>query len=448
MPRHLVCPDSLGMRTGESRLNPVLARMPGKIFCWCIALILVLLLSEYAARRPVDFPVYYAAVRAMLTGNAPIYGPTSGVGWPQVYRYPPLFLLLFLPFALLPFRLAAILWAAPKFLILYFLTRALFTRLSLDGWLPRVLAVVPAIPYLALEFHYGNVQFYVFSLVALALLCLKKRPSLAALALALGISIKAWPLFFVPYCMALGYRRVVLWTMGIALAFTLIPTAFFGPLRYAGLLKAWGAQELGVAATPGEPGIIGFPSQSLHSVMMRYFVSLDYSKLPDPHYPKFNLTAVDSGAIEAAWVALSVAGYAALLFLASTQRKTDGLVIHAIAFCSYVLLQPFTQSGDLVVLLWPIVVAAALLHGSAKLPSGARTALWAALFLMTFKTLLPGAAMHRALEVLGLDFWLACLLTAGLLAANSVATPAIPARPLPAVPLPATDLHDASHPEI
>jgi hypothetical protein len=426
----------IGSDEHKFRLNPILSRAPGKIVSSLVALVLVLFLSDYAARRSVDFPVYYAAARAMLAANAPLYGPTSGMGYPQVYRYPPLFLILFAPLAWLPFKLAATLWTALKLVILYFLTHALFNRLALYSTVVRILAPLPALPYLALEFHYGNAQFYIFSLVALALLCLKKRPMLAALALALGISLKVWPLFFVPYCIALGFRRVALWTLGLTVAVTLLPAAFFGPQRYAGLLKEWAAQEFTVAATPGEPGIIGFPSQSLHSVMMRYFVSLDYSKLPDPHYPKFNLTSVDSRVVESAWVVLSAVGYAGLLLLAYRHRKLDELIVHAIAFCCYALLQPFTQAGDLVVLLWPIAVAAALLQQHTGLPNWARAALWTSMSLMIFKSLLPGAPVHRALEVLGLDFWLVCLLTAGLLAASRINSSPHPFAYQPATSLP------------
>ncbi len=392
----------------------------------CAALLVVAVLSDFAARRPIDFRVYYATAHALAAGNMPLYGPMSGILWPQIYRYPPLFLLLFFPFSLLPYKLSAAVWAAGKFVVLYFLARALFVRLEVNGALARLLAVLPATAYLAVEFHYGNVQFYIFGLVALALLWVKDRPVPAALALALGISLKAWPLFFVPYCVALGYRRFARWTLGFTLGLTLIPALFFGPQRYARLLKEWGTQEFGVASTAGEPGIVGFPSQSLHSVMMRYFVSLDYSKLTDPHYPKYNLAALDSRVVELAWVVLDAAGYAGLLLIAwlTTRREKDGdqqLILHGIAFCGYVLLQPFSQNGDFVVLVWPTIVAAGLLYHRGALSPLARAALSAALSLMIVEALLPGAPVRRALQVLGSDFWLTSLLAAGLLAAVRVA---------------------------
>ena len=59
-------------------------------------------LVYYAARHPMDFRVYYYGTQGVFAGTRPVYGPTSGLGWPMHYRYPPLFLLVFAPFAMLP----------------------------------------------------------------------------------------------------------------------------------------------------------------------------------------------------------------------------------------------------------------------------------------------------------------------------------------------------------
>ena len=49
-----------------------------------------------------DFRVYHYGARGVFDGTRPVYGLTSGLGWPMHYRYPPLFLLLFAPLAALP----------------------------------------------------------------------------------------------------------------------------------------------------------------------------------------------------------------------------------------------------------------------------------------------------------------------------------------------------------
>ena len=399
--RLLVCP-------------PVRSKLLLRVLIAALVLVIIALLSYVASRRSVDFPVYHYGARKMLSGTGPIYGPESGIGWPQVYRYPPLFLVLFIPFALLPLRLAAIIWAALKFLALGFLARALFSRLRTRGLAWQFLSFLPALPYLAVEFHYGNVQFFIFALVAAAFLCLDEQPVLAAFALALAISVKVWPLFFMPYLIV--RRRIAVASPALALSagLTLLPASYFGWHANGSLLHKWASQEFGVAATAGEPAIIGFPSQSMHGVLMRLLVSLDYTKLTDSNYPKLNVAAFDARAIELLWLILASAGCTGLFVLARRQPQSDNLTTHAVAFCGLLLLQPFTQVGDLVILFWPIAIAVAALHDDADLPSWARAALYIALSLMVLKPLLPHRATQRLLQVLGADFAAISLLTAGL----------------------------------
>jgi hypothetical protein len=371
-------------------------------------------LTYLAALRPVDFPVYHYAARKMLSHSGPMYGPQSGIGWPQVYRYPPLFLLLFIPFALLPLRLAAVIWAALKFAALGLLARALFSRLRIYAYGFQFLSLLPALPYLAVEFHYGNVQFFIFALVAAAFLCLEDRPWLAAFALALAISIKVWPLFFVPYLVARKRTAVAASAVALTVLLTLLPAGYFGWHSNASLLHQWAQQELGVASTAGEPGLVGFPSQSLHSVLMRFFVSLNYAELTDSNYPKLNLGNFDPQTVEALWLALAAAGYLGLLVLARRARSND-LTVHAVAFCALLLLQPFTQIGDLVILFWPIAVAVAALRDDEDLPAWTRVFLYVAMSLMVLKPLTPDRNAQRFLQVLGVDFVATSLLAAGLI---------------------------------
>ena len=385
-----------------------------RVLTAALALMGIVALSYIAARRTVDFPVYHYAARKMLSRTGPMYGPQSGIGWPQVYRYPPLFLLLFIPFALLPLRLAAIIWAGLKFAALGLLARALFSRLRTQGLGFQLLSFLPALPYLAVEFHYGNVQFFIFALAGAALLWVEERPVRAALALALAISVKVWPLFFVPYLVARKRTGVAALTVALAAALTLLPAGYFGWHANASLLRQWADQELGVSSTAGEPAIIGFPSQSLHSVLMRFLVSLNYAALTDSNYPKLNLGSFDPRMVELLWSLLAAAGYMGLLFLAR-RAKSDDLTLHSAAFCALLLLQPFTQTGDLVILFWPIAVAVAILRDDRDLPAWVRGALYVAISLMVLKPLVPDRNAQRLFQVLGVDFAATSLLAAGLI---------------------------------
>jgi len=344
-----------------------------------------------------------------------MYGPHSGIGWPQVYRYPPLFLLLFIPFALLPLQIAAVVWAALKFGVLAVLARELFARLRIHGRVWQILVIAAALPYLALEFHYGNVQFFIFALVAAALLWLDRRPQLAAFALALAISIKVAPLFFVPYLIARKRVTVAVLALAFTAGLTLLPAAYLGWHANFSLLHQWADQEVRVASTAGEPAIVGFPSQSLHSVLMRYFAPLDYSKLTDSNYPKVNFANFNPKTVELLWFLLAAAGYSGLLFLAR-RLPSDELLMDAIAFCALLLLQPFTQLGDLVILFWPVAVGVATLRDRSDLPRWIRAAVCTALAVMVLKPLIPDRNVQRLVQVLGIDFAVMAMLASSLIA--------------------------------
>src|SRR5215813_1748956 len=99
-----------------------------------------------------DFRVYHYGARGVFDGTRPVYGPTSGLGWPMHYRYPPLFLLLFAPVAMLPLGLAAAIWLVAKIGILICLLAAFKKR----GLKPATIYVMPALliaPYLIEEFR-------------------------------------------------------------------------------------------------------------------------------------------------------------------------------------------------------------------------------------------------------------------------------------------------------
>jgi len=143
-------------------------------------------------------------------------------------------------------------------------------------------------------------------------------------------------------------------------------------------------------------------------------VSLNYAGLTDSNYPKLNLATFDPRVVELLWLILAAAGYIGLLLLARRKSQCEDLTTSSIAFCALLLLQPFTQIGDLVILLWPIAAAVAALYDDADLPAWVRTALYVALSLMVLKPLVPTREMQRLLQVAGVDFAALFLLAVGL----------------------------------
>jgi len=153
---------------------------------------------------------------------------------------------------------------------------------------------------------------------------------------------------------------------------------------------------------------------------MRYLTVVDYSQVPDGNYPQVNVTSLNPAAVRMLWMILAGAIYAGFLLLAYSRKSEPGPVDHALAFCLLVLLQPFTQKYALVVLFWPALITAGFVKDGRI-----RILIYIAAILALVQPLVPGANSQRLLQVLGLDFVAAILLTAGILVAQrsrSVAT--------------------------
>ncbi|HEY2384966.1 MAG TPA: glycosyltransferase family 87 protein, partial [Terriglobia bacterium] len=347
--------------------------------------------------------------RGVFDGTRPVYGPASGLGWPMHYRYPPLFLLLFAPFAMLPLGWGAAVWVLLKVAVLVWLVRALQKagvwphNSSFIHVLPCLLFIAP---YIVEEFRYGNAQFFVFALTAAGLLLAGAAPLPAAGSLALAISIKVWPLFFIPYLAAGRHWRVVSYTMIIVLALTFLPSFYFGVAGNVGLLHQWFTQEFHTQLNENE---IWFPNQSLRGFLMRYLTVVDYSQVPDGNYPQVNITTVNPASIRLLWMIIAGTLYGGFLLLVFSRKNGPAPVDHALAFCLLALLEPFTQKYALAVLLWPALAAAAFMKDRRI-----RILIYCAAVLALIQPLAPGAATQRLLQVLGLDFGAATLLTAGL----------------------------------
>jgi hypothetical protein len=366
-----------------------------------------------AARMWSDFVVYHHTGRALLEAGGPLYGPHSGLGWPQYFRYPPLFILLFLPFAILPLPVAAGLWAALKFVVLYFLVRSLARRLKFPSSGYWWLIPLACAPFLIQEFRNGNVQFLVFALVASALLALPERPRLAAVALGFAVILKVWPLFFVPYLAARRQYRVVAITLGVVVLLALVPAVYFGWSGNADLLHQWVEQEWGTGSLSNA---IWYPSQSLGGILNTYLNKTDRSKWPDPNYPDLQLFSVDPAVIRIIWITLVGVAYSTLLWVARRKSDSPSWLTDALAFAALPLLQPFAHRIVFVVLLWPLMVVAAVLSREG-LTARSKYLLYVAATIFVIEPFLPGSKLHRLLEIGGLDFLATSLLAVGLLIA-------------------------------
>ena len=375
--------------------------------------------AYYAWSHPMDLRVYHYGARGVFEGTRPVYGPGSGLGWPMHYRYPPLFLLLFAPLAMLPLGLAAAIWVVGKVAVLVVLLRALERRLKpattfgpqnvVAGFSRRYAVIISFLlitPYLVEEFRYGNAQFFVVALTAASLLLVREKPVLSAASLALGISIKVWPLFFVPYLAARRDWKVAGYTLGFVVVLAILPSLYFGFFGNIDLLGQWFSQESQTQLGNSE---IWFPNQALRGLLTRYLTVVDYSQVPDSNYPQVHIAALDPGLVRWIWLIVAAAAYTALLVAACRRRNTNGWLDHGLAFCLLPLLEPFTQKYALAVLLWPALIAGFLI---AK--PGLRIFIYLSIVLALVQPLAPGSATQRLLQVLGLDFAVTLFLAAAI----------------------------------
>ena len=360
-------------------------------------IVLALAGAYYVSSRPMDFRVYYYGARGVSDGTRPFYGPASGMGWPMHYRYPPLFLMMFSAVARLPLAWAAAIWLLLKCGVLAVLVPAMWRRfVPADSYSAWIVPLLLAGPYVLEDFRYGNAQFFVVALTAVAFLQVESRPKWAGAALGLAISTKVWPLFFVPYLLARRKSAAAVWSLIFTVVLTLLPGVFIGFRNNLGLLHEWIRQESSIQLGKNE---IWFPSQSLRGVMMRYLTQIDYTRVPDPNYPPVNFADFSPHAVVAAWQVTAVIIYIVFLAFCRWRMGKDDWTYDALAFCLLPLLEPFTPKYALIVLLWPAIVLGGLTVSR-------RVRIWSycPAVIILVQPLASGAAAQRLLQALGLDF--------------------------------------------
>ncbi len=369
------------------------------------SLILGLASGAVCALRPlkaVDLHVYHAAARSFFLLSGPLYGPNQESGWPMTYRYPPLFICLFRPFASLPLNVVVGIWAALKVLLLGPLVLIWYRRYPPSRFGPALwISALLLLPYLLYELQVGNVQLFLVEIVCLALLLCDDHPFVSSLLLGLATAIKVWPAFILPFLAVRGHGR---WRIGVqALAatgvLTVAPGFWLGWSNLFHLLMQWFLQEQRINARLGDRW---YPSQSLRGVMLRYFTRVDYSGLPDQNYRRINLVSLPSWEVRQFWLMLAIV--LGLLALVWIYRCASDSAAYSIFFCSLLIIEPNVQRIAYVALLWPVLYAGVVLTDQ-KAPRFARWVLMGAAAVAVLVPLVPGAASQRLAQVLGMDFF-------------------------------------------
>jgi Glycosyltransferase family 87 len=389
------------------------------------------LLGFIFIRNLVDFPVYYAAGRSLVSGRTDLYSPDFALGRVMDYRYPPFFLIALFPLWLLPYSAAAYIWYLLSVIEMagcVVLVSRTF-QMSKLMWLGVALAVAQ---YFVMALHYGNAQLLaVFLLFASLYFAHRRKYLTAAILMALAITIKLTPVLLLPY-FALKKRWAMLAAVLVLLAaINIAPSVYFGFRENNQLLKTWYEHVIASQEFHEDNGPINL---SLKGQFRRYLTDVDYSQRVDGdvNYPAVNFASLSRDHVAQAWTIIAAVLFAGVLLLMlvlptsyeattieSNKSDESNKIVPlelAVLICLMLLVGPLTSKIYFVALLWPVAClgnfATSQISGIGRLASYTLIILAAANSVLP---LLPGRSTQRLLIVLGADFYVNLLLMIVLL---------------------------------
>lgn len=317
-----------------------------------------------------DFTHFYAAAEAMLHGKDIFASGTGG------YIYPPLIAFAYLPLAKLSFAAAArtdlIINILLSALTLFLGARECARRVGLHAR-PVVIAVVGAIAAVSMadkirtELRMGQTDVLMLLCFTLGLVWLRRRPTLAGLALGFAFNIKYLPIVLLPYLLVRRRWHALGAFVGGILLFAFLPALYTGwdtnlhnlGVAYGGLLNLVGLGATGPAA---QIQSIAAPlSVSVTSAMARVFGGESAAR-------RGTLVGLAIGAGFLGVWALAYRRHKAPIFDWATREPADpgvtmlelfewtSLIIFVLAF------SPQTNMRHIYMTLLPIISGVSLLH--------------------------------------------------------------------------------------
>jgi hypothetical protein len=233
-----------------------------------------------------------------------------------------------------------------------------------------------------------------------------------------------------PY-FALKRRWTLLIGVGVFLiAINLMPSVYFGLQRNSELAGNWYTHVVASQEFHEDNGPINL---SLKGQLRRSLSPVDYSQRVDGdvHYPAVNFASFSREQMVRAWEVCAVSLFAGVLSMiwwrqsywagsnSGVQRREnmDGEDAAGIPYelglmiCVTLLAAPLTSKIYFIELLWPVACLASLaVDRSARRGRLALRVLVAVALVNSVLPLLPGRSAQRLLLVLGVDFYVTCLL--------------------------------------
>jgi hypothetical protein len=196
----------------------------------------VLGFGVYCATHSVDFPVYHRVARQVLSGNYELYPAAvyTGVGTipSHDFRYAPVTAFLFVPFGLLPMRVAAFVFYLLKVAALLYMGGVVGRYVGGFRTAPRALMAISVLlagGYVIEEFHYGNFHLLCIALMVFAFdSAASGRVVKPALALGIAIATKLTPILLLFYFAWRRRFRLCLATIVVLVLLAFLPALVVG----------------------------------------------------------------------------------------------------------------------------------------------------------------------------------------------------------------------------
>ena len=397
-----------------------------------LAAVLAVVGLVYIDRNWVDFFAYYSAGQSFLAGRDDLYSPQFSGGAIMDYRYPPFFLLLFLPIWVLPHSAAVYCWYWMNLAAIYFsgsvVGRGLkqIARAPVKIRLALLISFLAVFKYLLMGIRYGNIHLLIVCLLFGAFyLVLKRRDKTAGLLMALAITIKVFPIFTVPYFLIRKKWRFLAATVCFAVVFNLIPAFYFGFGANFKLLGDWYRHVVVESEFHEAQGPLNF---SLKGQIERSFSQIDYTaRIADAPYRNVNVLALPENQVTWLWKAAAAFFLIFTLFILwnSAKTKSDETAddnFSQLAFrqfslmiCAMLLVEPYTGTMYFTALFLPVatLVYSILAENS---PSGKlnKIILGFIIFVNCLLPLIPGRDAQRLILIIGFDFYATLFLWLGL----------------------------------
>jgi hypothetical protein len=392
-----------------------------------------------------DVHVYHSAAHALFVeGRIDLYSADFADDAIMDYRYTSFFLFLIFPFGFLPYEAAEYVWLWLNIVAVFFAVIAVKRGFELTAANPKRLNLILFLSFLICAKLFfpliRNLNVHLLIMCAMFgafYLLLKQKKLLAALLMALAVTVKIVPILTLPYFALKKQWFFLSATVVLIFVFNLLPAFYFGADLNFKLLNDWYDHVL----VNNEFHEINGPiNLSLKGQLERYLVGVDYTKRAfDPDYQNINVVSISKNQADLIWKITAPVMFAGTLFLiwfsskqrnkiyfsnrntqksvesknnlsANIPQQFDSFAYHefGLMICLSLLIAPRSNGYYFLALFFPLIpFIHTVFRNQSKLNI---LAFGLILTLACLFPLIPGRALHRLMVVMGVDFYTALIL--------------------------------------